>query len=148
MKQYSKKVGLYILIFIYVFLILFWFISKGTIAYTNGILPYPLKVSQSMNWVPFYLSSYMPIDILIRNIVFKLLLLMPLSYILPRIFPKTKVFKNYVFYIIGTAFLVEFIQVYLLIGYFDITDIIYYSVGSIASYIALMKISKTTKNES
>lgn len=131
----SKKGCIYTIVFLYLAIIIYWLITKNSIANTNGIMPYPQKISQSMNWIPFHIDSYMSASVFCRNAILKIIVFMPLAYILPSLFNRLKEYKSYIAVVLLLGFGIEFLQVFLLIGYFDITDVIYYSIGSTAAFL-------------
>lgn len=138
-KIIPKKQILIFISFCYILVIIFWLFSKSSISNVNGDLPYPLKISQSMNWIPFYFSSYIAKDIFIRNMIFKILIFTPLPFLFPSLFSIKKGYRLWLMKLLAFAFTIEFIQVYLLIGYFDITDIIYYLIGGTVSFFIITK---------
>jgi glycopeptide antibiotics resistance protein len=77
------------------------------------------------NQFPYYQYLF------IRNIIGNIVLLIPFGFMAPLLFQQLKTLKAIVVFSILFSFIVETIQYALIIGIFDIDDIIYNVVGSL-----------------
>lgn len=132
-KKKILRIGLIIYLIIYALLVL-WFTCRGF------NLTFDIS-SKSFNFIPFKDTIELIFDV-IKNgfesrlvmIIGNLLLLVPLSFFLPRIFIKLKFLPKFCLISLLSAITIESVQLFLGNGVFDIDDIILNSLGAIFSF--------------
>ena len=109
-------------------------------------LPYKALLRQNTNLVPFYTTkNYLHIlrystDRYMRNHCFinlggNILLFVPAGWLLPRIWPKMRNFFRFFALCFGAIFLVETLQLFTLLGRFDVDDLILNLAGMVLGFI-------------
>lgn len=73
-------------------------------------------------------------DIIIRNLLGKVLLFVPWGVLLPFLFQKAKNFKNAILITITVTIIIQVLRIILPIGIADIDNIILYTIGSIVGF--------------
>ena len=87
--------------------------------------------SGKLNIIPFYFDHTVMPSVIIKNIIFKICLFIPVGYML---FTKKQNQIQIVKILLLIGFLKETFHLLILYGYFDITDILYYLVGGLIGY--------------
>ncbi len=98
-------------------------------------LPYKQLLGQNTNLTPFYtIGNYLHVlkhsaDRYMRthcflNLAGNILLFIPAGWLLPRLWPAMKNFFRFFALCAGTIFLVEVLQLFTLLGSFDVDDVI------------------------
>lgn len=112
----------------------------------NSAIPYTQQLRQNTNLVPFltignYLyvpqhsgSSYMRIHCFI-NLAGNIFLFIPAGWLLPRLWKWQKNFFRFLITCLGCILLVEVLQLFTLLGRFDIDDVILNLSGMIIGFI-------------
>lgn len=122
----KKTKTLYLVFLIYLVLLFSYpYILGRNIRFINGDLPYIEKMIQNTNLIPFHYNFNINMDIIIKNIAIKLLMFFPLGILLKKNCDFKKGFS--LFMII--CFAKEFLHLITFVGYFDINDIILYTIG-------------------
>ena len=112
----------------------------------NAGLPYKELLLQNTNLIPFYTTkNYLHMlmhsaDPYIRNHCFinlggNILLFIPAGWLLPRIWVKFRNFFRFFALCAGVIFLVETVQLFTLLGRFDIDDLILNLSGMVLGFI-------------
>ena len=128
----KKKKRITIIIFtIYLAFIFLYPLLRGSIAYINGYPSYFEKILKCINIIPFYFDHTVMPSVIIKNIIFKICLFIPVGYML---FTKKQNQIQIVKILLLIGFLKETFHLLILYGYFDITDILYYLVGGLIGY--------------
>lgn len=139
-KFYNNKTTIYFIS--YLIFVFSYPLFKGSIAHINGYSSYFKKLFECINIIPFNFDyTVMPV-IIIKNIIFKISLFIPIGYLLFSLKKDVKaMFKT----LLLIALLKELFHLLILYGYFDITDFIYYLIGgSIGAYIQYIKTTKAS----
>jgi len=109
-------------------------------------IPYRVQLRQNANLVPFYTirnyvyvllhsqSRYMQTHCFI-NLGGNVLLFIPAGWLFPKIFPRLRKFFLFIALCAGVIFLVEVVQLFTLLGSFDIDDMILNLFGMTAGFI-------------
>ena len=127
-----KKKKITIIIFtIYLAFIFLYPLLRGSIAHINGYPSYFEKILKCINIIPFYFDYTVMPSVIIKNIIFKICLFIPVGYML---FTKKQNQIQTVKILLLIGFLKETFHLLILYGYFDITDILYYLVGGLIGY--------------
>jgi len=112
----------------------------------NAGLPYKELLKQNTNLVPFYTTKnylhvlrystdrYMRVHCFI-NLGGNILLFVPAGWLLPRIWGKLRNFFRFIALCAGVIFLVETVQLFTLLGRFDIDDLILNLAGMVLGFI-------------
>ena len=112
----------------------------------NSELPYEEQLRQNTNLIPFltiqnYLyvlsrpsSSYMLRHCFI-NLAGNIILFIPVGWLLPRLWQQQRNFFRFFTTCLGTIFLVEVLQLFTLLGRFDVDDIILNLLGMTLGFI-------------
>lgn len=118
----------------YIILLLFITCIKNDV---TGIynLSYLDALSQCSNFIPFYQYS-------IRFFLIDFVEFMPLGYLLPKIFPKLKLKNKFIKTILCIIVGYKAVKTILLLGYFDITNIIVSLIGTYIIFILSYNIRK------
>lgn len=116
---------------VYIAFIFLYPLLKGSIVHIGGYSSYFEKIIKCINIIPFYFDYTVMPSIILKNIVFKLCLFIPVGYMLFTSKQKQiKVVK--IILLIGLS--KELFHLLVLYGYFDITDIIFYLIGGLIGY--------------
>lgn len=127
---------------LYIFILISYIISLLFITYIQGRvagicnISYPKALSQISNFIPFYRYS-------IRFFFIDFVEFMPLGYLLPKIFPDLKSKKTFIKTILCSIVIYKSLKTTLLLGYFDITNIIVSLFGAYIIFILAHKIKKS-----
>lgn len=117
---------------------------QGSIAHINGYSSYFKKLVDCINIIPFNFDYTVMYSIILKNIIFKICLFIPIGYML---FMLKKDVKAMVRALLLIALLKELFHLLILYGYFDITDFIYYLIGgSIGFYIHKIILRHSTRS--
>lgn len=143
-KQPKKNPALRFLFFVYC-LVMLWLLFGRSSGWVEG-LTYEEQLRQNVNLTPFLtIQNYVYVvlhgsnETLIRHCIVNLggniFLFIPAGWLLPRLWPKLRNF--FLFFLVCTAaiFLVEVIQLFTLLGSFDIDDLILNLFGMTLGYI-------------
>lgn len=142
--KYTSFLGY--LVFLFWLLFGFRILSLPNLLATND---YWRIIHNKINLIPFYTIIKFIGDIktspetsgtAIINIIGNIVGFIPLGYYITSIFLKNKTILNIIKYTIITILIIEIIQLFTLLGHFDIDDIILNTIGSIFGFI-LYKIS-------
>ena len=100
---------------------------------TGGFLDLLLYPHRYLSWMeaPAYTSASRHA---IRNLGGNILLFVPLGFLLPRLFPRLQSLKNTLLCTAVIILCVEILQLFTLLGYFDIDDLILNTLGSAIGY--------------
>ena len=100
---------------------------------TGGFLDLLLHPHRYLSWMeaPAYTSACRHA---IRNLGGNILLFVPLGFLLPRLFPRLQSLKNTLLCTAAIILCVEILQLFTLLGYFDIDDLILNTLGSAIGY--------------
>jgi glycopeptide antibiotics resistance protein len=90
--------------------------------------------------VPYY--RYL----LIRNIIGNIALLIPIGFLVPLLWERLNTLKAIVIFSVLCSFSIEIIQYILIIGVFDIDDIIYNLIGAVIGFCVLRAFQKYIPN--
>ena len=142
-KQSSRKPFLRFLFLVYcgVMLWLLFFRSRG---WVEGV-PYRQLLEQNINLTPFLtIRNYLQVVIhrtndavLVHcfiNLAGNVLLFIPAGYLLPKIWKKQENFFRFFFTCLLSILLVELVQLFSLLGSFDIDDLILNLAGMILGF--------------
>ena len=130
--------------------LMFWLLFCRTKGWING-LSYGQMLRQNINLVPLLtIQNYLYVilnrtnDALLLHCIINLagnvLMFIPIGYLLPKIWPIQRKFFLFVATCAGSIFLVETLQLFTLLGSFDIDDIILNLSGMTIGYLfAILK---------
>lgn len=135
LEKYFKLTYLDKFLFLgYLILILSWFVFKHSPGIAKSSESYLFKIAYSTNIIPFQLNVNTPINFIIKNLIFKLFVLIPIAYLYLKYWDGAKYFK-----FISAMFLVSLgLNLFFLLtlkGYFDTTDLIVELIGASIVYI-------------
>lgn len=91
----------------------------------NGFSSFIDKILQNTNLIPLKYNYNINMDIIIKNVVIKILMFMPLGLFLKKQYS----FKEALVLFLIIAVVKEFLHLVTFVGYFDINDFILYFVG-------------------
>lgn len=143
-KRKTKRQPLVRFLFVVYALIMLWLLFGRSSGWTEG-LSYRQMLGQNMNLTPlltiknyWYVVKNSTNEALLRhciiNLVGNVLLFIPIGYWLVRLWPK---FRNILLFIVtcaGIILLIEALQLFTLLGSFDVDDIILNLAGMITGY--------------
>lgn len=104
-----------------------------------------LPFASITEWIKRLLSNDINVDIVLRNIVGNLLLLVPLGVFLPSICSHSHL-KQFPLILVSIAFFIDFVQVILQIGFFDIDAILLRSIGAVGGWSIGLAVEKRKIN--
>ncbi len=124
---------------------LIWLLFGRSWGWDDG-LSYRQLVESRINLQPFYtIDNYLSVIIhrpdspffqkCIIELAGNLGMFVPAGWLLPRIFPKMQRFFPFLLTSLGTIFLIEVIQLFTLLGSFDIDDVILNMTGILIGFI-------------
>jgi glycopeptide antibiotics resistance protein len=122
----------------------------------RGGLINPDTIIQNANIIPFktiwlfvthYNSNYFNFYIVFYNILLNIAAFMPLGLFLPLIFRKMRNFPTFLIAAMLGFLMIEFLQLFLHLGQFDIDDVILNTIGGIIGFTLLSIVSKRMKLE-
>ncbi len=149
----KKHIIINVLFYIYVVIMLWLLLGQRLVALT--IYNYSEQVKNNINLIPFitierYLTliKYAPNLYLAKHAIINLLgnivMFIPLGFLLPAIFKKTKNFLVLLLYVISAITLVEIVQLFTLLGSCDIDDLIFNTLGASIGYLFFLIIYRCT----
>lgn len=118
----------------YLLLILFWIAFKHTPGISKSNESYLFKIAYNTNIIPFQFNPSTSISFIVKNLIFKAVILTPIAYF----YLKYWDVKNYIKFISVMSTICVIFNLILLItlkGYFDTTDIIIELIGISIFYI-------------
>ena len=128
--------------------VMLWLLFGRSNGFVAGV-PYETQLRQNANLIPFYtIINYQNIlnhssdkALLIHcfiNLAGNLLLFIPAGWLLPRLWKRQRNFFRFIALCFGIIFSVEVIQLFTLLGSFDVDDVILNTLGFIAGYIVFL----------
>lgn len=130
----KNKLYIFILISYIILLLFITYIQGGVAGICN--ISYPKALSQISNFIPFCRYS-------IRFFFIDFVEFMPLGYLLPKIFPDLKSKKIFIKTTLCSIVIYKSLKTILLLGYFDITNIIVSLFGAYIIFILAHKIQRS-----
>lgn len=122
----NNKKLMKVLMMIYIGLIFIYpFLLGRNVSDINGNLPFFEKLVQNTNLIPFNYNFDINLNIIVKNIVFKILMFVPLGIYLK----KEVSFKQGICVLIAIILVKEIFHLVTFVGYFDINDFILYVIG-------------------
>ncbi len=126
-------------------IILLYLLFGRTYGWVDG-LTYPQMLEQNVNLLPFLtIRNYLRVIFqgtnralfthCVVNLSGNILLFMPIGYLLPRIWQKQHNFFRFFFTCAGAIVLVETLQLFTLLGSFDVDDIILNLLGMLLGFL-------------
>ena len=143
-KEKTSSPGWRLLLLLYA-AVMFWLLFDRANGWTTGV-PYTQQLQKNVNLTPLYTiknylsvlknphSRYMFVHCLI-NLVGNVVLFVPAGWLFPRVWPKMRNFFVYFAFCCGVIFLVETVQLFTLLGSFDVDDIILNLLGMTAGFL-------------
>ena len=144
-KQKSNTVVLWRFLLVVYCAVMLWLLFGRSNGWIAGV-PYEEQLRQNANLVPFYTvknylsvlqhsgNQYMLVHCFI-NLAGNVLLFIPAGWLFPRVWPKMQNFFVFFALCAGLIFLVEIIQLFTLLGSFDVDDMILNLTGMIVGFI-------------
>ena len=125
--------------------IMLWLLFGRENGWTTGI-PYQEQLRRNANLIPFYTlknyvytllysdSRYMQTHCFM-NLGGNILLFIPAGWLFPKIWPRLRNFLRFIALCVGMIFLVEVVQLFTLLGSFDVDDLILNVAGMTLGFI-------------
>lgn len=121
----NKKIINFITV-VYISIIFFIpYVLNIDILEVNGYSSFFDKILQNINLIPFNYNYNINASIIVKNIAVKLLMFLPLGLFLK----KQCSFKKGIFIFVIIAVAKEILHLVTFVGYFDINDLIFYTIG-------------------
>ena len=135
--------------------VMLWLLFGRSNGWTEG-LPYREQIQQNANLIPFYtIKNYVrvlispPSQYLLThcfiNLAGNIFLFIPAGWLFPKIFPRMRKFFCFLAICAGVIFLVETVQLFTLLGSFDVDDWILNLFGMTVGYILFGCCGKAAK---
>ena len=132
-------------IFLIYSLALLWLLFGRSFNWDNSS-SYKEILSNNINLTPFYtISNYLQVVIYrtndavfvhcLINLVGNILLFIPIGYLIPKLWKKMRNFFLFIFCALSSIFIVEILQLFTLLGSFDVDDIILNFIGMFIGYL-------------
>lgn len=129
--QVSRKKIINFMTVIYISFIFFIpYVLNIDIREVNGYSSFFDKILQNINLIPFNYNYNINVDIIVKNIACKLLMFFPLGLFVK----KQCSFKNAIIVFLIIAVAKEILHLVTFVGYFDINDLILYTIGFIMGW--------------
>lgn len=125
--------------------VMLWLLFDRSSGWIDG-LTYEEHLRHNVNLVPFLtIGNYLNVVLnrtndavlvhCIINLLGNVLLFIPAGYLLPRLWPKQRNFFRFFATCLGVMFLIEVLQLFTLLGSFDVDDLILNLFGMTLGYI-------------
>lgn len=145
-KRKPNTAPLWRMIFVVYIAALLWLLFGRSWGWDDG-LSYQQMLENRINLKPFYtIDNYLNVVLHYPNSPYfqqciielagNLILFIPAGWLLPRIFPKMRRFFPFLLTTLGSIFLIETVQLFALLGSFDIDDVILNMTGILIGFIA------------
>ncbi len=144
-KRKRNTQPLWRMIFVIYIGAMLWLLFGRSWGWDDG-LSYGQMLESHINLKPFYtIDNYLSVILhrpdspyfqqCIIELAGNLLLFIPAGWLLPRIFPKMRKFFLFLLTTLGSILLVETVQLFALLGSFDVDDVILNMTGILSGYI-------------
>lgn len=151
-KSKAKRQPLVRFLFLVYALIMLWLLFGRASGWADG-LPYQEALAQRINFTPlktirnyWYVIQHGTSQGLrnhcIINLVGNVVLFIPIGFLLPRIWPKLRNFFLFLLICTASILLVESVQLFALLGSFDVDDVILNLAGMLLGYLLCLIIRK------
>lgn len=151
-KSKAKRQPLVRFLFLIYALLMLWLLFGRASGWADG-LPYQEALAQRINFTPlktirnyWYVIQHGTSQGLrnhcIINLVGNVVLFIPIGFLLPRIWPKLRNFFLFLLICTASILLVESVQLFALLGSFDVDDVILNLAGMLLGYLLCLIIRK------
>lgn len=127
----------------YLILILFWFVFKRSPGIAESPELYLSSISYNTNIIPFQFNPLTPINFIIKNLIFKAIVLVPIAYLYIKYWNVNK-YTKFISVMMSICIVFNLFLLLTLKGYFDTTDIIVELIGVSIVYIIFSLFKKLT----
>ena len=144
-KQKINTAPLWRFLFLVYCAAMLWLLFGRSNGWTEG-LPYQTQLQQNTNLIPFYtIRNYLYVlqhtgnqKLFIHsfiNLGGNVLLFIPAGWLLPKLWPRQRNFLRFFATCFGAIFLVEILQLFSLLGRFDVDDLILNLLGMVLGFL-------------
>lgn len=151
-KSKANRQPLVRFLFLVYALIMLWLLFGRASGWADG-LPYQEALAQRINFTPLKtIRNYWYViqngtsqglrNHCIINLVGNVVLFIPIGFLLPRIWPKLRNFFLFLLICTASILLVESVQLFALLGSFDVDDVILNLAGMLLGYLLCLIIRK------